>query len=106
TFLAVAVAIASIPVWAIVATILRPRSDPAALTGRRLAGTVAMVTVAIPKGGVGRIAFGASGRRSSRAARCSDGESIERGTKVVIVDTCARVTHVRSLPADLEEVFR
>ena len=84
---------------------LRPLHDHA-VRGRALSGTVAEVTLAIPEGGVGGIAHGASGGRSSMPARHVDGGALHPGARVVIVDVTANVARVRPLPTDLEEVFR
>jgi membrane protein implicated in regulation of membrane protease activity len=50
-----------------------------------LAGHTGEITVAIPAGGVGEIAFLAGGRRNATAARAVDDAAIARGTRVRIV---------------------
>jgi hypothetical protein len=49
-----------------------------------LVGAVADVSIAIPAGGLGEIAYVKSGQRSVRPARCADAAAIPVGAKVVI----------------------
>lgn len=55
------------------------------LAPAELAGHVGEITVTIPAGGVGEIAFLSGGRRNATAARAADDASIPRGTRVRIV---------------------
>ena len=50
----------------------------------RLEGTVAQVTVSIPRGGTGEVVFSKVGARRSEAARSLGGSPIPRGAEVVI----------------------
>jgi hypothetical protein len=60
---------------------------PAAwLKPRPLSGSIARVVVAVPTGGVGRVAYTAGGKRCSMAARCSEARAIASGAEVVVVD--------------------
>jgi membrane protein implicated in regulation of membrane protease activity len=50
----------------------------------RLEGTVGQLIVGIPAGGTGEVVFSKAGSRRSEAARAASGESIPRGSEVVI----------------------
>lgn len=50
-----------------------------------LAGRTGEITVAVPPGGVGEVAYLAGGRRNATAARTLDGGELPRGTRVRIV---------------------
>jgi hypothetical protein len=50
----------------------------------RLEGTVGQITVGIPAGGTGEVVFSKAGSRRSEAARGMGGQSIPRGSEVVI----------------------
>lgn len=62
-----------------------------------LVGSIAHVTIAIPRHGVGLIALVVGSRRTTLPARSSDGLALERGTEVVIVDLARRVAVVSPL---------
>jgi hypothetical protein len=60
-------------------------------------GTVAHVTVAIPRRGVGSIALVMGSRRTTLPARCSEDRAIARGTEVVVIGRRDRVALVARL---------
>jgi hypothetical protein len=86
--------------------LLTLRLNRARVELRSLAGVVGTIALAIPEGGVGKVAHGARGRRSTLPARCADGGAIAKGARVVIVEASSRLAIVQRLPADIEEVFR
>jgi membrane protein implicated in regulation of membrane protease activity len=49
-----------------------------------LVGKHGEVSVAIPVGGVGQVAMSLAGERSEHLARTANGQSVPRGTEVVI----------------------
>ena len=49
-----------------------------------LAGMEAEVSIVIPSGGLGEIAYVKAGQRNVRAARCADAASVPKGARVVI----------------------
>lgn len=55
------------------------------LTMRSLVGASAVVSVAIPSGGVGQVSLSAGGELVEHVARSADGQSVARGAPVVIV---------------------
>jgi len=66
------------------AKLLYSQQASSALDMRRLVGTSAEVSVAIPAGGVGQIAVSAGGERSEHVARSADGRALNRGAAVVV----------------------
>ncbi len=75
-------------------------------TARRmtLVGSRGELTVGIPEGGVGEIAFLAGGSRSTAPARSTDGSAIPRGTAVQIVRADDATFVVK--PATLDAAWR
>ena len=82
--------------------VVRPREAQAAV----LSGTVARVSLAIPGGGVGAVAYMRFGRRATFPARACDGSAIERGRLVVIFDVERKVALVSEFSDDIQEVFQ
>jgi hypothetical protein len=55
--------------------------------GYTLIGTVGHVSIAIPEGGVGAVAFEAQGKRVTMPAKSEDGATLDRGASVMVVNT-------------------
>jgi hypothetical protein len=66
-------------------------------TSSVLLGSIARVTISVPRNGMGLIALVVGSRRTTLPARSSDGLSLERGTEVVIVEVARRVAVVSPL---------
>jgi hypothetical protein len=73
------------------------RTPAAWLRPRPLGGSIARVVVAVPPGGVGRVAYTAGGKRCSMAARCCEAQPIARGAEVVVVDVARGVATIAPL---------
>lgn len=73
---------------------------------RPIAGTIAVVAIAIPEGGVGRITHAARGAFARLPARAAHGGAIATGTPVVVVDLARGVATVEPLPIEFEGAFR
>lgn len=59
-----------------------------------IVGSLAHVSVAIPRRGVGSIALVIGSRRTTLPARCSEDSAIARGTEVVVIGRRDRVALV------------
>ena len=66
------------------AKMLYGQQSSSELTMTGLVGTSGYVSVAIPAAGVGQIAVNARGQSSEHIARAADGQTIPRGTEIVI----------------------
>lgn len=66
-------------------------------TGAVLLGIVASVSLAIPAGGVGSIAYHANGRRATMPARCRSGAGLAPGSRVVVLAIEERVASVSEI---------
>lgn len=75
----------------------RLRQDTGLLLEASVDGLPAVVTVAIPEGGVGEIQFERRGLRASEAARGARGQAFARGSEVAIVGYVDGVAEVASL---------
>jgi membrane protein implicated in regulation of membrane protease activity len=88
--------------WAILFKVLLPRERVLNSEDTEMIGVLARVSDSIrSNGGIGEILFLQSDARRSSAARSDDGQSIERGTDVVVVRYERGVAYVRSW-AELE----
>jgi hypothetical protein len=73
---------------------------------RRIAGTIAVVAIAIPRGGVGRVAHAARGHFARLPARDANGGALPVGTPVIVLALERGVASVVPLPPDIEEAFQ
>ena len=67
-----------------IAWLFRVTQASSMVSQHELVGHQAEVSIAIPSGGLGEVAFVKSGQRSVRPARCADAASVPQGAKVVI----------------------
>ncbi|MFN0071844.1 MAG: hypothetical protein ACKVVP_10195 [Chloroflexota bacterium] len=71
----------------------------------RMEGTLAHVSVSIPRGGVGEIVFEKHGARRSEAARSADSAGIAHGVEVMILTYSGGIAEVRPFRDVLAERF-
>lgn len=73
----------ALSVWALARFFTETATE---VKGSRLLGTIGHVSVSIPEGGVGTIAYVVEGKRVTMPAKSRDGRPIEKGKSVVVVD--------------------
>lgn len=67
-----------------IAWLFRVTQASSMVSQHELVGLGGEVSIAIPSGGIGEIAFIKSGQRSVRPARCADAAAVPQGAKIVI----------------------
>jgi membrane protein implicated in regulation of membrane protease activity len=89
--------------WAILFKVLLPRERVLSSEDTEMTGVLAQVSDSIRSdGGIGEILFLQTGARRSSAARSDDGQTIERGTEVVVLRYERGIAYVRPW-AELED---
>jgi membrane protein implicated in regulation of membrane protease activity len=82
--------------WAILFKVLLPRERVLTSEDTEMTGVLAQVSDSIrSNGGIGEILFLQTGARRSSAARSDDGQTIERGTEVVVIRYERGIAYVR-----------
>jgi hypothetical protein len=69
-------------------------------------GHAARVCIPVPAGGVGAISYVVASRRTTMPARSEQGDAIDLGTPVVVLEIQRRVAIVSPLPDEIKEMFQ
>ncbi len=77
------------------AKVLAPDQIPLDPSDYYLPGTLGRVTVTIPRGGTGEMVYTQGGSRKTAAARGAEGQSIGKGTEVVVLRYERGIVYVR-----------
>lgn len=82
-------------IFLFMAKVLAPDQIPLDPSDYYLPGTLGRVTVTIPPGGTGEMVYTQGGSRKTAAARGAEGQSIGKGTEVVVLRYKRGIVYVR-----------